>query len=216
MENNFFVNGGLNFDRHETLRDKDSHVWYVRNGDLSDFSNTNQNAYVQNALSNSLCVEYPPGMNFRGSIKLDKSYHVVFFGNDINSGIYLLDDSLCQMTKIVEHPCLGFKTQVTGVFRFSGNDRIIYFVEKDKPPRFLNIDQPYPKEKTDPCADCDQIELDILDCTKMNIFPCYVYPTVDIERIEGNIPDGVYQFAIKLDNSEFYVLEDTFNVPLFI
>lgn len=212
MDNNFLVSGGLNFDRHETLRDKDSHVWYIRNGDLSDASNTNQNAYVQNALSNSLCVEYPPGMDFKGSIKLDKSYHVLFFANEINSGIYLLDDSICQMTKIVDNPCLDFKNQVTGVFRFDGNDRIIYFVEKGKPPRFLNIDKPYPKEKANPCSDCDQVELDVLDCSKMNVFPCYVYPKVDIEKIEGNIPDGVYQFAIKMDNSEFYILENTFNV----
>ena len=108
MNNNFFVQGGLNFDRHETLRDKNSHVWYIRNGDISDFSNSNQNAYVQNALSNELCAAYPPGMEFKGSIKLDLNYHIIFFTNSLLSGIYLLDDSLCTLTKIVEDPCLDF------------------------------------------------------------------------------------------------------------
>ena len=212
MNNNFFVQGGLNFDRHETLRDKDSHVWYIRNGDISDFSNSNQNAYVQNALSNELCAAYPPGMEFKGSIKLDLNYHIIFFANTLLSGIYLLDDSLCTLTKIVEDPCLDFKEMVTGVFRYKGNDRVIYFVEKNKPPRYLNIDKPYPKKRLNTCSDCDQIDLDVLDCSKLNVFPCYEFPNIKVEKTEGNIPDGVYQFAIKLDNSEFYILKDTFNV----
>lgn len=212
MDNNFFVKGGLSFDRHESLKKEENAVWYIRNGDLTDSTNAGQNAFVQNALSNELCANYPPGAEFRGTIKLDKNYHIVFFRETHESSIYLLDDSLNALTKLVSSPCLDFKNQVTGVFRYKGNDRIIYFVENGKDPRYLNIDKPYPTERANPCSDCDQIDLNVLDCDKLKIFPDYVFPKIEIETIEGNIPDGVYQFAIKLDNSEFYILENTFNV----
>ena len=212
MDNNFFVRGGLAFDRHESLKKEENAVWYIRNGDLTDNTNAGQNAFAQNALSNELCVLYPPGAEFKGTIKLDKNYHIVFFRETHESSIYLLDDRLNALTKLVSSPCLDFKNQVTGVFRYKGNDRIIYFVENGKDPRYLNIDKPYPTERSNPCSDCDQIDLNVLDCDKLKIFPDYVFPKIEIETIEGNIPDGVYQFAIKLDNSEFYILENTFNV----
>ena len=106
MNQNSFILSNLNFDLHNSLKGNDSLVYYVRNGDVSDYTNTENSSFVQNANSNELCVKFPENYEYKGHIKLDLDDFILFLKNETTSGIFLFNEARCTLLKVIEAPCL--------------------------------------------------------------------------------------------------------------
>lgn len=214
QSNDNFSIGYLNFDQHEITREHSA--YYLKNGDISDYSNSNHSTFVQNALSNELCVTLPFDGDLIGHINLDKDRLVLFSKTINNNYIYLLDTLTCELTLKAEGTCLNFQEYITGVYKYKGCELFIYFTDGINPIRYMSLDNP-PKKNLNPCNECTPEYVDELDCNQLKIFKCQSYPNIQVEITEGNIPDGVYQFGIALseDNtkiSEIFVYSQIFNL----
>jgi len=214
QSNNNFSIGYLNFDQHEILRENGP--YYIRNGDISDFSNSNHTSFVQNALSNELCVKLPDNGDLVGHINLDKDRLVLFSRTSNNNYIYLLDTITCELTLKAEGNCLNLQEYTTGVYKYKGCELFIYFTDGVNPIRYMSLDNP-PKKDLNSCNECNPELVDELDCNQLKIFKCQSYPNLKVDVTEGNIPDGVYQFGIALSQddtrmSEIFVYSQVFNL----
>ena len=212
---NIFVENNLSFDLNSNLKDKDTQVYYVRNGDTSDYNNIEQTSFIQNATSNELCVKYPKGYEYKGFIKLDLEDYILFLHNGITSAIYLFDQKLCTLLPVIESDCLNFINIVSGSFKYIGNHRVIYFNDDVNVPRYLNLGK-IPYQTTEPCDSCTNQTVNKLDCDKLKIFQDFTPPNIKIEVTDGNIPDGVYQFAIartnENDNGDWFIYSEKINL----
>lgn len=214
MNQNTFILSNLNFDLHNSLKSEDSLVYYVRNGDISDYTNSDNSSFVQNANSNELCVKYPENYVYKGHIKLDKDDFVLFLKNEVTSGIFLFNEKLCTLLKVGESECFNFTNRVFGRYKYHNGDRIIYFVD-GKFIRELNLSNiPYKYSST--CDDCNNVILPIIDCDKLKIFKDFTPPNIDIKISDGNLPDGVYQIAISRtegnDNDDWFIYSEKLNL----
>ncbi len=214
MNQNSFILSNLNFDLHNSLKDNDSLVYYVRNGDVSDYTNTENTSFVQNANSNELCVKFPENYEYKGHIKLDLDDFILFLKNETTSGIFLFNETRCTLLKVIEAPCLDFTNRVFGRYKYHNGHRVIYFVD-GKSIRYLNLGE-IPYEYSSNCDDCNNTVLPILDCDKLKVFKDFTPPNITIDITDGNIPDGVYQIAISRtegnDNDDWFIYSDRVNL----
>lgn len=212
--NNQFNIGGLNFDKHNAL--SDGSFYYLRNGDISDFTNSGSVSFAQNSPSNELCVEIPDNGNLVGHIKLDKNRLVLFTKTLTNNFIYLLNSDTCELSLITSGPCLNFSSYITGVYKYKGCELIIYFSDGVNPFRYLNLSD-IPKTKIGDCDTCPQEFTSDLDCEALNIYKSITPPKIEVDVTEGNIPDGVYQFGISFGEenesfTEIFIYSKVFNL----
>ena len=203
----------LDFDKHDNL--KDVSCFYLLNGDITDYGNSNQTVLVQNTASNELCVQLPSNYQLVGELNLDKNNQVLFLKNELTSAIYLLDKDTCAIKEIVTSNCLNFQSEywITGKYKFINDKRRIYFTDGINPVRYLDIDEPYPRVNPNSCKDCNQLTTEELDCNALNFWKCKNIPKASFSRISGNIPNGVYQIAIAtIDGdsvtSEYFIFDE--------
>lgn len=207
----------LNTDSHDNLR-KDS-CFYLLNGDITDYGNSNQTVMVQNTSSNELCVKLPFNFDLVGELNLDKNNQILFLRNKDISAIYLMDKDKCTIVEVVTAKCLNFSKDhwITGKYKFINDKRRIYFTDGINPVRYLDIDQPYPKKTLKECKECNNYELNELDCNALNFWKSKKIPGITTEIISGNIPNGVYQIAISTidgdsPTSEYFIYSDVFKL----
>jgi hypothetical protein len=213
--NNQFILGGINFDDHSSLKDNNS-VFYLRNADISDFSNSNQTPYAQNALSNELCVELP--QRLVGTIKVDKNNVILFLKDDHNCYIKMLDTVLCTVIDIAAGECLNFQDdkQVTGVYKYQNGHIVIYFTDNYNPPRYLDLSN-VPRVDFNECSTCQKAPSEVLDCKELKIWKSGEVPEIKVDVTSGNIPAGVYQIAIAFSEkddtlTDWFIYEKKFNL----
>ncbi len=161
---------------------------YMLNGDIQGQNTSEGNYYAQNVLGNISCLDIVP----LGVIRLDKEQYILFHDNTIT----LFDAKNCVKTEVAKGDCLDFKNPINGVYKYYQGKRYIYWVEEGKPWRFLNIDDCEPKVKTSTCSDCLEVYGTDLDCDYMLFNQKFNVPCVELEELQGNLPNGVYQVAI--------------------
>jgi hypothetical protein len=108
-------------------------------------SHDGQVGVLGNEPANLFCVTLP--YTLIGTIHIVDDQWAVFTTDDINSEIGVFDESACSYTKVINDPCLNFKTTnlITGVSRKRFDcERLLYWDDGLNPTRVLNInDVPY-------------------------------------------------------------------------
>ena len=211
-----FIVSSLNSDSNISLNDISG--FYLKNGDITDYTNKENNTFIQNLNSNKLCVTIPDGYEICGHRKIDDAYHILCLGGEIGSGIYLLNEDNCTLNALVSGNCLNFHPDYWVDIRFKrrGNGRYIYFTDNRNPIRYLNIDDCKPKVRTSSCRDCNEEYSQELDCDALKIFQNVSFPGINLDRIEGNIPAGVYQIGITYSDEttpigEYFIYSEVIN-----
>ena len=164
-------------------------------------SHDGQLGVIGNEPSTFKCVTLP--YTLIGVIHQGDDRWILFLTDDgNNSEIGIFDESECSYTKIVNDPCLNFKTThlITGVSRTRYDcDRLVYWDDGLNPTRFMNIDTPpYVQNCTtvSGCTTC--VDTDVLDCEKLRLAPLYRHPCVTIRKgnISGSLANGSYQACV--------------------
>lgn len=218
MENvNQFILSGLNSDTHTSLSDVS--CFYLLNGDITDFTEKEKSLFVQNMSSNKLCVELPLNFKIVGVRKLDKGDVILALKNTVTSAFYIFNEDTCHLREYVTDTCLDFQDDkwVDIAFKKTPKGRVIYFTDDYNSIRYLNIDKHYPRVNERECRECNDILTDRLDCDSLKIFENVTFPGIDIDVIEGNIPNGVYQIAISYADDtqpkgEFFIYSQVLNL----
>ena len=108
-------------------------------------SHDGQVGVLGNEPANLFCVTLP--YTLIGTIHLTDDQWAVFTTDNVNSEIGIFDESACSYTKVINDPCLNFKTTnlITGVSRKRFDcERLLYWDDGLNPTRVLNInDVPY-------------------------------------------------------------------------
>lgn len=203
-----FTKKTLNQDINEHLSEQN--IQYMLNGDLYSTATEGSQMFLQNQLSNELNLDLQTS-KLCGFVKLDRHQFVLFFEP---GEIGLYDSDKKQYTRWAFSNCLNFSVNkwVTGVYKYIKEKRWIYFVDGVNPIRYLNIDDESPKEY-DNCRDCNDEPKTNFDCDRIRLFKNFNIPKIKISQIEGNLPNGNYQVAIRFtDNqigiSEYYIYAD--------
>lgn len=197
---NNFIGSKLDIDKHPSLV-KEPSIFYLLNGDITDYSNAGNISFIQNTLSNELCYKLPYEYKYYGSIELDKNQHAIFISNGTLSSIVLLDTDTCTSEVIVQSDCFDFKSEIQGAYKYYNNKRRIYWVEKDKSPKFLDLCT-IPYIKTSDCDECVDVFTKKVDCEAMDFNSKVNYPDVSLNESTGNLPNGVYQIAIAFTDDK--------------
>ena len=164
-------------------------------------SHDGQLGVIGNEPSTFKCVTLP--YTLIGVIHQGDDRWILFLTDDSNnSEIGIFDESECSYTKIVNSPCLNFKTThlITGVSRTKYDcDRLVYWDDGLNPTRFMNLDNPpYVQEciRVSGCITC--VDTDVLDCEKLRLAPLYRHPCLTIRRgnISGSLANGSYQACV--------------------
>lgn len=208
----------LDSDTHESL--KEISCFYLLNGDITDYSNRENNAFVQNLNSNKLCVTFPNNYELAGELLLDNNEHVLFLTTDEDDhAIYLFNEDICNLTKIASGACLNFSMDhwITAKFKRTKNGRRVYFTDGVNPIRYIDIDRPYPKVKGSECKECNDTETSELDCDALRVFQKVSFPSITLSTINGSVPNGVYQVAMAYSDhdtvtSEYFVYSEVLNL----
>ena len=213
--NNTFLISTIDFDTHPNL--KETSCFYLLNGDISDSNQAEGDSFVQNLPSNELCVDLPTGYSLLKSKLIDNSRHVLFLKGETTSAIYQFNAETCVINKIVESECLNFGDTIDVVTKKSNTGWVVYFATGDNPVRFLNIDCPYPRKQVEECPTCSPIYIEELDCDELDLNKKVKYPNVNVEVVQGNLPDGVYQIALAPSNridelNDYLVYHKTYNL----
>ena len=176
-------------------------IWtYARNSVLNSHAG---NMYaLQNEQSNTFCVDLP--YTYIGSIPLIDNRFAVFTTDNINSEIGIFDANACTYTTVVNDSCLGFNTGylISGKSKYNFDcSETVYWADSGlNPRRYLNLQHvPY----IDPGTNCDPNPTNRLDCPRLLLDPNINVPFLNATQInEGNLKNGVYQFAIaySIDN----------------
>jgi len=108
-------------------------------------SHDGQVGVIGNEPANLFCVTLP--YTLIGTIHIGDDKWAVFTTDNVNSEIGIFDESACSYTKVVNDPCLNFKTTnlITGVSRERFDcETLLYWDDGLNPTRVLNInDVPY-------------------------------------------------------------------------
>lgn len=212
----------LNLSTHYSLF-KNNDLYYMLNGDIQSNDSLHKEWFVQNALSNSLCVNFPDNYYLNGAgIKLNEFEYVLFFviGDNQDSEIGILNTESCQYKMIVRDACLGFKKghPIRGLYKFNNkdNDRRIYFIDGVNTNKFMDIDRPYPKlYEGSKCQECDVRELEGLDCEQLQINKMFVIPCAQLTQTDqGQLFPGVYQIGIAYSQDKIPVTDYYFSQPI--
>lgn len=204
-----FVNKGLNTDIHENLLPTNSLV-YLLNGDITGYENGGNGTFVQNTLSNELCFSFPEGYELLGNVPLDKGQFTLFFKTPNSSEIGLFDSNTCAYVPKINNPCLNFTKKIKGRFKNlpECDSRRVYYVDGTTQLRFIDIDECLPVKNVN---DCDNCEKDLqFDCEAFNVNRCVKFPKITMTEGVGNLPNGSYQVAIALTDdkqryTEYYI-----------
>lgn len=207
-----FTKKTLNQDINEHLSEQN--LQYMLNGDLYSTGTEGSQVFIQNQLSNELNLDINVS-KLCGFVKLDKNQFVLFFEP---GEIGLYDSDLKTYTKWASNICLNLSLNnwVTGVYKYIKEKRWIYFIDGVNPIRYLNIDEKYPGEYEN-CRTCNDVPDNVLDCDRIKLFKDFNIPRIKLTEIEGNLPGGNYQIAIRFtDNqigiSEYYIYSDNVKV----
>jgi hypothetical protein len=163
-------------------------------------SHDGQVGIIGNEPSNIFCVKLPYTMI--GCVHLSDDQWIVFTTDNTNSEIGLFDESDCTYNKIVNAPCLNFKTTnlITGVSRSRYDcERLVYFDDGLNPTRTLNIDEVPWIENCVVVNDCEVCTPTTqLNCEAIRLAPLIKHPCISIRRgeVSGTLPNGSYQACI--------------------
>jgi len=163
-------------------------------------SHDGQVGLLGNEPSNIFCVDLP--YTLIGCIHLGGDQWIVFTTDNTNSEIGIFDESECSYTKIVNAPCLNFKTTnlITGVSRTRYDcERLVYWDDGLNPTRSLNIDNvPWIEDcvLTGDCEICTPTNE--LNCEAIRLASLINHPCITIRRgeVSGTLPNGSYQACI--------------------
>ncbi len=205
----------LNLDTHTKLLEQRDLV-YLLNGDITGYENNNNNLFVQNCLSNGLCVNFPQGYTYQNGIYLDNFEYLAFFykssGNQSEIGLFNSND--CSYQTIVNSQCLNLQKPIRGVYKRlnSSNERVAYWVDGLNPDRYINVDKAlngdYPKKTTallsGSCAICNSEVIDELDCNKLRFNREFIPTCLSLKsNKQGGFTTGTYQVAIAYGDDNF-------------
>ena len=212
----------LNLDSHNLLLEQRDLV-YLLNGDIQCPEDGNNSLFVQNQLSNEVCVSFPTGYTYNGGIKLDNNEYAVFLKGSKSDQIGLVNLTTCSYDVLVDSSCLSFNLNnpVRGVYKRlnSTNERVIYFIDGLNYNRYLNIDKaligdfPKTSDQSD-CKTCGITVNNELDCDKLRMNKPFRPPciTVDDNR-QGSFSTGTYQVGIAY-SEDGLVFTDYFFSPI--
>lgn len=211
----------LNLSTHYSLF-KENDVYYMLNGDIQGNEGSNKQWFIQNALGNELCVEFPDNYTLNGpGIKLNNFQYVLFFviGDEENSEIGILDTENCSYDVWAQDPCLGFRIghPIRGLYKFNNgeNDRRIYFIDGVNPNRYADIDQPHPVVYSgSKCDSCNLVEGVDLDCEQLQINKTFTIPCAQLTQTDqGQLLSGVYQIGIAYAQDRNILTDFYFSQP---
>lgn len=211
----------LNLSTHYSLF-KENDVYYMLNGDIQGNEGSNKQWFIQNALGNELCVEFPENYTLNGpGIKLNNFQYVLFFviGDEENSEIGILDTENCSYDVWAQDPCLGFRIghPIRGLYKFNNgeNDRRIYFIDGVNPNRYADIDQPHPVVYSgSKCDACNLVEGVDLDCEQLQINKTFTIPCAQLTQTEqGQLLPGVYQIGLAYAQDRNILTDFYFSQP---
>lgn len=212
----------LNLDSHYSLMEQRD-IIYMLNGDITSLDG-NGSYFAQNMLSNDICVNFPTGYSFVGSIQMNNFEYVVFLKSSSTSRISLFNTENCTITTIVEDPCLNFNTDfpIRGVYKHLNktNERIIYWVDGLNYNRYLNIDRAvsgnYPKLTSgDICDTCNSETIDSLDCNGIRINKELKVPCLTLSSDnQGTFATGTYQIGIAYSEDNLTLTDFYFSNPV--
>jgi hypothetical protein len=163
-------------------------------------SHDGQVGIIGNEPSNLFCVKLP--YTLIGCVHLYDDKWVVFTTDNTNSEIGLFDESDCTYDKIVNAPCLNFKTTnlITGVSRTRFDcETLVYWDDGLNPTRTLNIDEVPWVENCVVVNDCEVCTPTTqLNCEAIRLAPLIKHPCISIRRgeVSGTLPNGSYQACI--------------------
>lgn len=200
---------GLHKDLNDTFLGEG--VWtHARNA--VNNSHDGQLLTLSNEPSNLSCIDLP--FTLISAIPLvDDEWCVFMTDDDTNSEIGIFDESKCTYRKVVNDPCLGFKTTnlITGVYRDTFDcGRKVYFADALNSDRVIDIDKPpFIKNKVR-SGDC-YIETDTnrLDCEKLRLAPLLTIPNLNLRKAKGSgtLPNGSYQITIAYTINQIKVTD---------
>lgn len=218
-----FIASKLNLDTHYSLLDQRDLV-YLMNGDIEGIDNSAQGMFVQNALSNELCISFPAGFTFINAIQLNKFEYAAFFVNGGISKISLINTKNCTISDLVTSTCLGFHPDypIRGVYKHLNktNERVIYWIDGLNPNRYLNVDQAFngnfPKViLNQDCNDCDIEYGNELDCNAIRINKAHQPPCLTASyKTQGTLATGTYQVAIAYSEDGMALTDFYFSDPI--
>jgi len=209
-----FIATKLNLDKHYTLLGSGD-ITYLLNGDIEGYESSNQNYFVQNQKSNELCFELPDGYDFVGpGVSVGSSEHVFFITGETDQ-ILLANLDTCSYDVWASGDCLGFNSSypIRGVYKYNSqlNTRSVYFIDGLNPNRVINIDLPFPQQKTtNDCETCEKEFNGLLDCEQIKINKDVVVPCITLDpNNQGQLSSGVYQVGFAWSQngvvlSDFY------------
>lgn len=220
MLDNQFIATKLNLDKHYTLLSSGD-ITYLLNGDIEGYESSNQNYFVQNQKSNELCIELE-GYEFVGpGISIGNGEHVFFITGETDQ-ILLANLDTCSYEVWASGDCLGFNISypIRGVYKYNSqkNTRSVYFIDGLNPNRVIDIDLPFPQQKTtNDCETCEEEYNGLLDCDQIKINKDVVVPCISLDpNNQGQLSSGVYQVGFAWSQngvvlSDFY-FSDTMKV----
>ena len=165
-------------------------------------SHDGQLGVLGNEPANLHCVTLP--YTLIGCIHLTDDQWVVFTTDNTNSEIGLFDESACSYTKIVNDPCLNFKTSnlITGASRkkFDCN-RLVYWADGINPDRYIDINEPpfkFTETIVNGCVTKTLLQPLQLDCEKIRLASLIAQPCLNIKKGSGagTLANGSYQALI--------------------
>jgi hypothetical protein len=190
---------GLNTDVRDFHLDKKS--WTKARNAINN-SHIGDLYAIGNEPSNRFCSSAP--YKIIGNFHMVETKWWVFSGNDLDgSEIGIFDEKDCSYTKVVNDPCLGFRSThpITGASRptWDCSDRA-YWQDNLSPDRTLDrADVPWIQDCVDDngndpggCVTCT--DTDVLDCDKIRLEIFMLSPCARIERGPqgGTIFNGTY------------------------
>lgn len=214
MLNQQFIATKLNLDKHYTLLESRD-ITYLLNGDIEGYESSNQNYFVQNQKSNESCFELPEGYEFVGpGVPVGNAEHVFFITGETDQ-ILLANLDNCTYEVWASGDCLGFNTSypIRGVYKYNSqkNTRSVYFIDGLNPNRVIDIDLPFPQQKTtNDCETCEKEFNGLLDCAQIKINKDIVVPCISLDaNNQGQLLSGVYQVGFAWSQngvilSDFY------------
>jgi len=174
---------------------------YIHARNAVNNSHDGQLGIIGNEPSTFKCVTLP--FTLIGAIHLTDDRWALFLTDDgSNSEIGIFDESDCSYTKVVNNPCLNFKTThlITGESRRRYDcERVVYWDDGLNPTRFMDMDNPpWIKDciRIGGCISC--LDTTVLDCEKLRLAPLLKHPCISIKKgnISGSLLNGSYQACI--------------------
>jgi hypothetical protein len=185
---------------------KDPNVGFIPPGSWSHARNVTHNhedgdlGVLSNEPSNVLCTSAP--YTIIGIIHLQEDEWAVFSTDNINSEIGRFKEGTCNYTKVVNDPCLNFKTTdlIKGVAKENGDCTWqVYWDDGINPSRTINLDEvPWKKIATTVDGCTTYVNTTQLDCDEIRIAKLVNAPCVSLHAAldGGQLANGTYQAFI--------------------